>query len=171
MYQGFFQCKISVLVQKRLWNTGLLDVSVQQPETCLQSVQPASTLQTIKLCLMGMFVFFFWSHSPPAGWRSSITSMSTTRKSMCRNRKSFPKELATATSSSSSLSFTSSSLWDSINGFLHLLAPSIIVLVGKKTFCFLFFSPVEFHLCPVPHACCSQTARQWSHSLQCQSLR
>lgn len=63
---------------------------------------------------VSLFSVFFSRHTTQtrrAGWLSSTTSMSTTKKSMCRSRRSYLKELATNTSSSSSRSSTSSSMW------------------------------------------------------------
>lgn len=50
-------------------------------------------------------------------WRSSTMSMSTTRKSMCRSRRSFLRERAIATLLSSNQSSASSFMWV----FSHLL--------------------------------------------------
>lgn len=55
-----------------------------------------------------------------AGWHSSTMSTSTTRRSMCRSRRSFLRERATDTSSSSSRSSTPSSMWV----FSHILFPN-----------------------------------------------
>lgn len=60
--------------------------------------------------LVGRMSVFLPSQSY-AGWHSSTTSTSTTGKSTCRSRRSFLRERATATSSSSSQSFTWSIMW------------------------------------------------------------